>query len=169
VPVRDDLALFEKLILDGFQAGLSWLIVLKKRDSIRAAFEDLDPERVARFTPARIHRLLRDPGIIRNRAKVEAAVTNARAFLAVQEARGFSESLWSFVDGETKHHRFRRSSQLPAKTRESEAMSAWLKQQGFKFCGPTITYAFMQAVGMVNDHVIHCFRYEQLRGCESIG
>lgn len=163
VPIWDDVALFEKLMLDGFQAGLSWLIVLKKREHIRRVFDGFDPDKVSRYTPARIKRLLKDPGIIRNRAKVEAAVSNARAFLAIQESGSFSDALWSFVGGETRHHRFRRIAQLPAKTKQSEAMSRWLKGEGFKFCGPTITYAFMQAVGMVNDHLIDCYRYPQLK------
>ncbi len=163
VPVRDDVALFEKLVLDGFQAGLSWLVILKKREHMRRVFDGFDPEKVARYNRAKIDRLLRDPGIVRNRAKVEGAVASARAFLELQETRGsFSEYLWGFFNGETRHHRYRRLSELPAQSPRSRAMAAQLKQQGFKFCGPTVVYAFMQAVGMVNDHLVSCFRHAQL-------
>lgn len=164
VPEWDDRALFEKLILDGFQAGLSWWIILKKRDDFRRAFDQFNPEKMARYTPRKLERLQQDPTIVRNAAKIAASVTNARAFLHMQEAgESFNEFLWSFVHGEPQHNRFRNLSDIPAKTPASEAMAKALKQRGFRFCGPTITYAFMQAVGMVNDHLTWCFRHAELR------
>ena len=164
VPERDDVALFEKLILDGFQAGLSWLIILRKRDNFRAAFNGFDPEKIARWRPAKIERLMQDAGIVRNRSKIEATKSNARAYLELR-ASGitFSDYLWGFVDGKTIQNRWRSMKQLPAETEESRAMAKDLKKRGFRFCGPTICYAFMQAVGMVNDHAVDCFRYEQLK------
>ncbi len=163
VPEWDDRALFEKLILDGFQAGLSWIIILRKRDHFRRAFENFDPERVARFDKRKLSSLMRDPSIVRNRAKIEASVSSARAFLALREKQGpFAPFLWSFVNGTPKQNRWRTLKQLPTESRESRAMSSALKQHGFRFSGPTICYAFMQAVGMVNDHLITCFRYSQL-------
>ncbi|MEE8408064.1 MAG: DNA-3-methyladenine glycosylase I [Myxococcota bacterium] len=163
VPERDDRALYEKLILDGFQAGLSWLTILRKRDNFRTAFDGFDPEKIARWRKAKIERLMGDAGIVRNRAKIEAAKTNARAYLALRESGiTFSDYLWDFVDGETIQNRWRRLKQLPAETQASRAMAKNLKKRGFRFCGPTICYAFMQAVGMVNDHLVDCFRYEQL-------
>ena len=163
VTERDDRALFEKLVLDGFQAGLSWITILRKRDSFRRAFDDFEPERIARFDEARIEALLADPGIVRNRAKVRATVTNAQAYLRIMEERGsFAELLWSFTGGERLVNRWSRIDQIPAETPESVAMSKALRKLGFRFCGPTICYAFMQAVGMVNDHTVDCFRYHQV-------
>ena len=159
-PVHDDRKLFEFLVLEGAQAGLSWITILKKRESYRKAFRDFEPERVARFSPARIEKLLQDPGIVRNRAKVESAVQNARHFLEVQREFGsFDSYVWQFVDGEPRLNRYRRMAQVPAKTSESESMSRNLRSRGFRFVGPTICYAYMQAVGMVNDHLVDCFRY----------
>jgi DNA-3-methyladenine glycosylase I len=163
VPVHDDRVLFEFLLLEGAQAGLSWETILKKREAYRRAFAGFDPARVARFTPARIERLLRDPGIVRNRLKVQSAVTNARAFLAVQRRFGsFSAYVWEFVGGSPRENRWRTLRQIPARTAESDALSRDLLKRGFRFVGSTICYAFMQAVGMVNDHTIDCFRH---RGC----
>jgi DNA-3-methyladenine glycosylase I len=162
VPVHDDRALYAKLVLDGFQAGLSWQIILRKRENFRRAFDDFDPARIARYDARRIARLLADPGIVRNRAKVAGAVSSARAWLALVEKQRFDAFLWSFVGGRPKVNRWRTLKQLPAETDESRAMSKALKQHGFAFCGPTICYAFMQAVGMVNDHVVTCFRHDQL-------
>ena len=159
-PVHDDRKLFEFLVLEGAQAGLSWITILKKREGYRKAFGDFEPERVARFGPARIEKLLQDPGIVRNRAKVESAVENARHFLEVQQEFGSYDSyVWQFVDGEPRLNRYRRMAQVPAKTSESESMSRDLRSRGFRFVGPTICYAYMQAVGMVNDHLVDCFRH----------
>lgn len=161
VPVFDDRLLFEFLILEGAQAGLSWLTVLRKRENYRKAFAGFDPVRVARFTEKKIQALLMDPGIIRNRLKIRAAVTNARAFLKVQEEFGsFSEYSRRFV--KRRRNRFKTIEELPATTPESAAMSKDLSRRGFKFVGPTIVYAHMQAVGMVNDHLLGCFRYREL-------
>jgi DNA-3-methyladenine glycosylase I len=162
VPVRDDRALWEHLVLDGFQAGLSWSLVLKRREHLREAFDGFDPERVARYTPRKVARLLRDPGVIRNRLKVEGAIANARAYLKVMERGSFSELLWQFVDGRPKQNRWRSLRQIPPETAESRALSMALKTQGFRFVGPTIVYAFMQAAGLVNDHMVRCFRHEQV-------
>lgn len=163
VPVRDDRKHFEFLVLDGFQAGLSWAIVLHKRDGFRKAFAGFDPARVARFTPARVERLLLDPGIVRNRQKVEAAVRNARAFLRVQAEFGsFDRYIWRFVGGRTKVNRHRTLAELPATSPESDAMAKDLRTRGFSFCGSTICYAYMQAAGMVNDHLTSCFRHAPL-------
>jgi DNA-3-methyladenine glycosylase I len=163
VPVQDDQALFEKLLLDGFQAGLSWLIVLKKRDEIRRSFDGFDPEQLARYGDRERARLLADPRIIRNRAKIAAATTNARAYLRLREAGvGFATHLWSFVDGATVQHHVRSLGRIPTESRASRAMSRDLSARGFRFVGPTILYAFMQAVGMVNDHLVRCFRYPEL-------
>ncbi|HEU4428555.1 MAG TPA: DNA-3-methyladenine glycosylase I [Myxococcota bacterium] len=163
VPVHDDRLLFEFLILEGAQAGLSWETILRKRDAYREAFDGFDPARVARFRPARVERLLRNPGIVRNRLKIESAVSNARAFLAVQDELGsFDAHLWSFVGGAPRVNRRRSLRQVPARTPESDALSRDLSRRGFKFVGSTICYAFMQAVGLVNDHVTSCFRYEAL-------
>lgn len=165
VPEYDDRALFAKLILDSAQAGLSWLTVLKKREGYRRAFENFDPERMASFDERRIEELLQDTGIIRNRLKVESAVQNARAYLEL-EARGirFGEFLWEFAGGRPVQNRRRTLQEIPAQTKESKAMSRALQGAGFRFVGPTICYAFMQAVGMVNDHVSACFRYCELGG-----
>ncbi|HMA43101.1 MAG TPA: DNA-3-methyladenine glycosylase I [Gemmatimonadales bacterium] len=163
VPLRGDKALFGKLILDGFQAGLSWAIILRKRDAFLEAFDGFDPERMARYTAARRRRLLADPGIVRNRQKIDAAIGNARAFLDMREAgERFGPFLWSFVDGEPKQNRRRSLRQIPATSLESERMSKALTERGFRFVGPTICYAFMQAVGMVNDHLVSCFRHAEL-------
>jgi DNA-3-methyladenine glycosylase I len=164
VPEFDDRALYEKLVLDGFQAGLSWIIILRKRENFRRAFGDFVPEKIARYTPKKIERLMQDAGIVRNRAKIEGAVLSARAFLDVMDkGPGFSKLLWDFVDGRPKVNRFRSMRQVPAETPVSRAMSKELAQRGFKFCGPTIVYAFMQAVGMVNDHLITCHRHEAVQ------
>ena len=160
VPEHDDRALFEKLLLDGFQAGLSWFIILRKRDAFRRAFANFEPERVARFSPAKRARLRADEGIVRNGAKIDASVASARAYLTLRDAGlPFSTYLWSFTDGRMIQNRRRRIRDVPAESRESRAMAADLKRRGFKFCGPTICYAFMQAVGMVNDHLVDCHRW----------
>jgi DNA-3-methyladenine glycosylase I len=159
VPVHDDRVLFEFLILEGAQAGLSWETILKKRAGYRRAFAGFDPARVARFAPVRIRRLLEDPGIVRNRLKVESAVGNAKAFLAVQSEFGtFDAYVWRFVGGKPQVNRRRTLRDIPASTRESDALSRDLLGRGFKFVGTTICYAFMQAVGMANDHTVDCFR-----------
>ncbi|HUL86131.1 MAG TPA: DNA-3-methyladenine glycosylase I [Actinomycetota bacterium] len=165
VPLHDERRLFEMLTLEGAQAGLSWSTILRKRDGYRAAFAAFDPEVVARFTPARIERLLQDPSIVRNRAKVTSTVANAKAVLAVREERGsLDDLLWSFVGGEPIVHRYRRLGDVPAETPESQGMSKELKRLGFGFVGPTVCYAFMQACGLVNDHVTACFRWTELGG-----
>ena len=165
VPERDHRALFEKLILDGFQAGLSWRTILYKRDNFRKAFDGFQPEKIARYTPKKVEKLLQDEGIIRSRTKIEATIGNARAFLDVMEARddGFSGLLWSFVGGEPIIHDLNHHKKAPTKTAESEAMAKELKRLGFKFCGPTIVYAFMQATGMVNDHEVACPRHKAVQ------
>ena len=163
VPVHDDQRLFEFLILEGAQAGLSWITILRKRDSYRVAFDQFDAEKVARYSVKKIERLLQDPGIVRNRLKVAAAVTNAQAFLKVQEAFGsFDHYLWQFVGGAPLQNRWEIHKQVPATTPESDAMSKDLKKRGFKFVGSTICYAHMQACGMVNDHTVDCFRHREL-------
>ncbi len=165
VPEWEDRALFEKLVLDGFQAGLSWITILRKRENFRHAFDGFRPERIARWGPARIAQLLANPGIVRNRAKVEGSVRNARSYLALREKEGdFSRFLWKFVGGEPKVNHRRSMRQLPAETKESRAMSQALRQAGFTFVGPTICYAFMQATGMVDDHLVSCFRHSDLTG-----
>ena len=165
VPVHDDQRLFEFLILEGAQAGLSWATILKKREHYRKVYSNFIPARIARYDSRKINRLLGDPGIIRNRLKIEAAVTNARNFLEVQgEFGSFDEYIWRFAGNGTKQNRWTSLEEIPASTEESMTMSRALKKRGFKFVGPTICYAFMQAVGMVNDHVIGCFRYEQVIG-----
>jgi DNA-3-methyladenine glycosylase I len=164
VPVHDDRLLFEFLVLEGAQAGLSWLTILRKRDGYRRAFAGFDPAAVAAFGPADLERLLADPGIVRNRLKVGSAVSNAQAFLRVQEEFGsFDAYVWRFVGGQVVHNEWRAMAEIPAKTPEAERMSADLKKRGFRFVGPTICYAHMQATGMVNDHTVDCFRYRQLR------
>ncbi len=163
VPVHDDRVLFEFLILEGAQAGLSWETILKKRENYRRAFDGFDAARVARYGERDVERLLADSGIVRNRLKVAAAVTNAQRMLDVaQEFGSFDAYIWRFVGGKPIKNRFRPRSQLPANSRESEAMSVDLLRRGFKFVGPTICYAFMQAVGMVNDHTVDCFRYDEV-------
>jgi DNA-3-methyladenine glycosylase I len=165
VPSRDDRHLFEMLVLEGAQAGLSWRTILGKREGYRRAFAGFDAAKVARFDRRKIERLLQDPGIVRNRLKVESAVSNAKAVLAVQRELGSLASfLWSFVDGEPIVGRWRSLADLPAETEEARAMSEDLKRRGFRFVGPTVCYALMQAVGMVNDHVVDCFRFRELRG-----
>jgi DNA-3-methyladenine glycosylase I len=160
VPEHDDRRLFEFLVLEGAQAGLSWLTILRKRESFRDAFARFDPGRVARFDRRKVAALLRDPGIIRNRLKVEAAVRNAKAFLEVQGEFGtFDAYVWRFVGGKPKQHAWRTLREIPSRTPEAEAMSRDLKRRGFAFVGPTICYALMQATGMVNDHLVTCFRY----------
>jgi DNA-3-methyladenine glycosylase I len=164
VPEFDDRALFEKLLLDGFQAGLSWITILRKRDNFRRAFDDFEPRKIARYTPKKIERLMQNAGIVRNRLKIEGAVGSARAYLDVMEKEhGFSALLWDFLDGRPKMNAFRSTKQIPAETPLSRQISKELARRGFKFCGPTIVYAFMQAVGMVNDHLVTCHRHAQLR------
>jgi len=163
MPSRDDHHLFEMLILEGAQAGLSWSTILNKRITYRKAYHDFYPEKVARFNAKSVERLLADPGIVRNRLKVAASIQNAKAFLQVQEEHGsFSKFVWDFVDGKPIVNRWRSLKDIPAETVESQALSKALKQRGFKFVGPTICYAFMQSVGMVNDHEVSCFRYHDL-------
>jgi DNA-3-methyladenine glycosylase I len=163
VPLHDDRALFELLSLEGAQAGLSWLTILKKRDGYRKAFAGFDPAKVARFAARKVERLLQDPGIVRNRLKVESTVANARATLAVEEELGSLDAyLWSFVGGSPLQNRWRKLGDIPAETEESRAMSKDLKRRGFRFVGPTVCYAFMQAAGLVNDHVVSCYRYREL-------
>jgi len=163
-PVHDDRILYEFLVLEGFQAGLTWDLVLKRRENIRSAFEGLDPAKVASYEGGDIDRILASPGIIRNRRKIEAAVRNARAFLEVRREFGsFDAYLWKFVGGKTIDRQLKTFKEMPAFTAESEAMSRDLKRRGFSFVGPTTCYAFMQAVGMVNDHLVHCFRYKELK------
>jgi len=164
VPVHDDCRHFEYLVLDAFQAGLSWSTVLNKRERFREVFDHFDPERIARYGRRKVAALLADPGIIRNRLKVEAAINNARMFMELQVQEGsFDAFIWQFVDGRTRHNRWQSLEQLPARTAQSDAMSKALRERGFKFVGSTICYAYMQAAGLVNDHVTHCFRYEQIR------
>lgn len=164
VPVHDDRTLFEFLILEGAQAGLSWSTILNKRHTYRLAFDQFAPEKVARYDEEKIAALLEDPGIVRNRLKVNAAVKNARAFLDVQQAfRSFDAYIWQFVGGSPRQNAWRSLSDVPAETAESQAMSKDLKKRGFTFVGPTICYAFMQATGMVNDHVVDCFRYRAVQ------
>lgn len=164
VPVHDERRQFEFLILEGAQAGLSWITILRKREHYREAFARFDPERVARFTGRDVARLLKNPGIVRNRLKVEGAVRNARAFLDVQEEFGsFDAYLWQFVDGRPIVNRWKSLKQVPAVTKESDLLSKDLKRRGFTFVGSTIVYAHMQAVGMVNDHLVDCFRHRELR------
>ena len=161
VAERDDKKLFEMLLLEGFQAGLSWITILRKREGFRKAFDGFDPEIIAGYDQTKIESLLQDEGIVRHRGKVEGAVRSAQATLDLMERPGgFSDYIWQFTDGRQLVNRFKSLSDVPAKTRESEAMSKALKKEGFKFCGPTICYAFMQATGMVNDHVTDCFRYD---------
>jgi len=164
VPVRDDRRQFEFLTLEGAQAGLSWSTILHKRDGYRRAFADFDPGKVARFTPRRVEKLLQDPAIVRNRLKVASTVSNARAFLAVQEEFGsFSDYLWDFVDGIPLQNRWRRQQDVPASTPLSDRVSKDLKRRGFRFVGSTIIYSHLQATGLINDHLLDCFRYA---GCQ---
>jgi DNA-3-methyladenine glycosylase I len=164
VPVHDDRVLFEFLILEGAQAGLSWITILKKRAAYRAAFDQFDPRKVARYDEARIALLLANDGIVRNRLKIRAAVQNAQSFLAVEKEFGtFDQYIWQFTGGRPLQNRWKEHRQMPAKTAQSDAMSKDLAKRGFKFVGSTICYAFMQATGMVNDHLISCFRYRELK------
>jgi len=163
VPLYDDRRLFELLILEGAQAGLSWSIILKKREGYRKAFDNFDAHKIVKYTPQKVARLLADPGIVRNRLKIAATIENARAYLALkEELGGFSDYLWQFVGGEPRINTWKTKRALPAHTKESDAMSKALKKRGFKFVGSTICYAFMQATGMVNDHTVDCFRYPKL-------
>jgi DNA-3-methyladenine glycosylase I len=163
VPSHDERRLFEMLVLEGAQAGLSWSTILRKREGYRAAFAGFDPAIVARFDGSDVERLLADPGIVRNRLKVESAIANAAATLAVQEDHGsLGAYLWSFVDGVARQNAWQRLGEIPAETSESKAMSKELKRRGFRFVGPTVCYAFMQAVGLVNDHVVSCFRHAEV-------
>jgi DNA-3-methyladenine glycosylase I len=163
VPLHDDRRLFELLVLEGAQAGLSWITILRKREAYRRAFDGFDPRKVARYDARRVKRLLEDPGIVRNRLKVEGAVRGARAFLDVQREFGsFDDYIWQFVGGTPKRNRWRSMKEVPALTAESDAMSRDLKKRGFTFVGSTICYAFMQATGMVNDHLVECFRYREI-------
>lgn len=164
VPSHDDAHLFEMLLLEGQQAGLSWITILRKRENFREAFNGFDPERIARYTPARIEKLMGNAGIIRNRLKLNAAVKNARAFLATQEEFGsFAQYAWSFVHGRAIQNRFRTMAEVPATSAQSDAMSRALKQRGFTFVGSTICYAYMQSVGMVNDHLLKCHRFAPIK------
>ena len=164
VPAHNDRRLFEFLILEGAQAGLSWITILRKREGYRRAFADFDPERVARFGCREVARLMRDESIVRNRLKIEAAIANGRAFVDLCESEGtFDRFLWRLIDGKPIQNRWKKGADVPAETRESRALSRELKQRGFRFVGPTICYAFMQAMGLVNDHVVDCFRHPQLR------
>ena len=153
---RDSRALFEKFVLDGFQAGLSWITILRKRDAFREAFDGFDPLRMARYDDRRVEKLMRNEDIVRNRVKIEGAILSARAWIEIESAEGFSAYLWRFVDGEPIVNHFRRMSEAPTQTALSEKISKDLKARGFRFCGPTIVYAFMQAVGMVDDHLVDC-------------
>lgn len=166
VPEYDDRALYEKLILDGFQAGLSWITILRKRDNFRAAFDAFEPALIARYNEKKIQALLQDAGIIRHRGKIEASISSAQAYLAIMEKDGFSNYLWNFVDGKPIQNSLRSMADAPAQTPLSQTISKDLKQKGFKFTGPTIVYAFVQAVGMVNDHMTACFRHKE---CARLG
>ncbi len=160
VPEHDDRALYEKLVLDGFQAGLSWITILRKREAFRSAFGGFVPEKVARFTGKKVEALMRDEGIVRNRAKIEGAIASARAWLQMMEyGAGFGTYLWDFVDGKPIVNRYKAITEVPAETELSRTIAKDLKSRGFKFCGPTIVYAFMQATGMVNDHLTSCPRH----------
>jgi DNA-3-methyladenine glycosylase I len=164
VPLHDERRLFEMLVLEGAQAGLSWLTILKKRENYRKAFENFEPEKVAKYGPAKIHRLLADAGIVRNRLKIESAIRNARAFLDIQDEFGsFDKFLWGLMDSAPTQNAWTSLSQIPARTAESDAVSKALKKRGFNFVGSTICYAFMQSVGMVNDHTTDCFRYHEVQ------
>jgi DNA-3-methyladenine glycosylase I len=168
VPEYDDRALFEKLVLDGFQAGLSWITILRKRENFRKAFDGFNPEKIVRYGEPKILKLLQDEGIIRHRGKIEGTVKNARAWLDIMDKQpdGFSGFLWKHVDGKPKQNNFETMKQVPAETPMSQALSKELKKQGFTFCGPTIVYAFAQAVGMVNDHMTPCYRHKE---CARLG
>ena len=164
VPEYDDRALFEKLILDGFQAGLSWITILRKRENFRKAFAGFEPERIVRFDLAKVEELMQDTGIVRNRAKIEATIAGAKAWLAIQERGGFSRFLWDFVDGRPIQNNLKSRADVQAETDVSRKISKALRAEGFNFVGPTIVYAFMQAVGMVNDHLVGCYRHAECAG-----
>jgi DNA-3-methyladenine glycosylase I len=166
VPKTDAKALFEKLVLEGFQAGLAWITILRKREAFRAAFDNFDAAAMADYGPRKIERLLEDPGIVRHRGKIEAAISNARAFLDLESGPVFSRFVWSFVGGKPRQNRYATMGEIPAQTPESLALSKALKARGFRFCGPTTLHAFMQSVGMVNDHLISCSRH---RACARLG
>ncbi len=166
VPEYDDRALFEKLILDGFQAGLSWITILRKRENFRAAFDGFDAERIVRYGPEKVESLVVDAGIIRHRGKIESTIKSARVYLDIQESSGFSNYLWDFIDGRVIQNSPRSMADIKTETEVSRRMSKDLKQRGFNFCGPTIIHAFMQAVGMVNDHLVECFRHEEVKALE---
>jgi DNA-3-methyladenine glycosylase I len=164
VPLHDDKLLFEFLVLDAFQAGLSWSIILKKRENFRRAFSDFDPFKIAKFNESKVDRLLQDSGIIRNKLKIESTISNAKSFLDVRKEFGsFDKYIWQFVNYTTIQNRWKSIKELPAKTDKSDLMSKDLRKRGFRFVGSTICYAFMQAAGMVNDHIINCFRYKELK------
>lgn len=164
VPVHDDQKLFEFLVLDGFQAGLSWWMILERRETFRAAFDGFDPSKVAKYTEKDFNRIMKAPGVVKNRAKISATITNAQQFLKIQkEFDSFDKFIWQFVDGKTIQNAFKDFSEMPPETEQSRAMSRELKKRGFKFVGPKICYAFMQAAGLVNDHLVDCFRYTQLQ------
>lgn len=163
-PLHDENKLFEFLILDGFQAGLSWWIILEKRDTLRKAFDNFEPEKMAKYSHEDVNRIMNSPGVIKNKAKILSAITNAQQFLKIQKEFGsFDAFIWQFVNGKTINNKHASLSEIPAETDLSKAMSKELKKKGFKFVGPTICYAFMQAAGLVNDHLVSCFRYEQIR------
>jgi DNA-3-methyladenine glycosylase I len=165
VPVHDDRKHFEFLVLDAFQAGLSWSTILKKRDNFREAFDNFDVQKVARYSDQDVERLLKDAGIIRNRLKITSAISNARFFLEVQEEHGsFDSFVWQFVDGRPRQNEWKSIDEMPTRTKQSDSMSESLKERGFKFVGSTICYAYMQAAGLVNDHIMSCFRYRELGG-----
>ncbi|VUD52872.1 DNA-3-methyladenine glycosylase 1 [Thalassocella blandensis] len=161
VPIYDSQDLLEKLILDGAQAGLSWITILRKREGYRKALDNFDPQKMARYSDKKLEKLMLNPEIVRNRLKIESVRRNAQAYLKIMENQEFSEFLWQFVDGEPRQNKWRTLKQVPAETKESIAMSKALKKAGFNFVGPTIVYAFMQAVGMVNDHLVTCFRHNE--------
>lgn len=169
VPEYDSRALWEKLVLDGFQAGLSWITILRKRDAFREEFEGFDPERVANWGEAQVERALQNPGIIRHRGKIEATIAGARRYLEIEAREGFSPYIWSFVGGKPIQNSLRSMADAPTKSPESEAMAKALKKEGFKFCGPVITYAFMQACGLINDHFIRCPRHEDVKALAARG
>jgi DNA-3-methyladenine glycosylase I len=161
VPEWDDRALFEKLLLDGFQAGLSWITILRKREAFRTAFDGFEPKKIARYNGRKVEKLMNDAGIVRNRAKIESSITSARAYLKIQDEQGFANYLWNFFDGAPLQNKIRHMGEMPAQTPLSMKISKDLKARGFNFCGPTIVYAFAQAVGMVNDHLVGCCRHAE--------
>jgi DNA-3-methyladenine glycosylase I len=166
VPKTDARALFEKLVLEGFQAGLAWITILRKREAFRAAFDNFDAEAMARYGQRKVASLLKDKGIVRHRGKIEAAISNAKAFLDLESEPGFSQFLWGFVDGTPKQNAYKQMADIPAATPESKALAKALKERGFRFCGPTTLHAFMQGIGMVNDHLTGCFRHAE---CAKLG